>query len=79
MVNANAVFNFENYIFAGTYNGGLAIIDKMKGGASRHFNTRNGLASNMVTSFAVYKDFVAAGTFGGLAIIKQKDIKKAFE
>lgn len=79
MVNANAVFNFENYIFAGTYNGGLAIIDTAAGGASRHFNTRNGLASNMVTSFTLYKDCIAAGTFGGLAIIKQKEIKRAFE
>ncbi len=79
MINANAVFNFENYIFAGTYNGGLAIINTAANGASRHFNTRNGLASNMVTSFTVYKDCIAAGTFGGLAIIKQKEIKRAFE
>ncbi len=83
MINANALFDYKNYIFAGTYNGGLALINKTlanKGkSGSLHFNTRNGLCSNMVTSFASYKDRIAIATFGGLAFIKIKDIIRAFE
>ncbi|HBC73536.1 MAG TPA: hypothetical protein DC017_01520 [Candidatus Wallbacteria bacterium] len=79
MVNAGAVMNFENYTFIGTYNGGLAVMDRSKNNASRHFNARNGLASNMVTAFASYGDYIAAATFGGLALIKKKDIALAFE
>ncbi len=79
MVNAGAVMNFENYTFIGTYNGGLALVDRSKNNASRHFNARNGLASNMVTSFASYGEYIAAATFGGLALIKKKDIGLAFE
>jgi hypothetical protein len=79
MVNAGAVMNFENYTFIGTYNGGLAVMDRSKNNTSRHFNARNGLASNMVTAFAPYGEFIAAATFGGLALIKKKDIGMAFE
>jgi hypothetical protein len=33
----------------------------------------------MVTAFASYGDYIAAATFGGLALIKKKDIGMAFE
>jgi len=79
MVNANALFNYGDFTFAGTYNGGLALIDRGRGGRSRHFNARNALMSNMVTSFAVYKDTIAAGTFSGISFIRQKDLQSAFE
>jgi len=79
MVNANALFNHGDFIFAGTYNGGLALIDRGRGGRFRHFNSRNAIMSNMVTSFAVYKDMIAAGTFSGISFIRQKDLQSAFE
>lgn len=79
MVNAGAVFSHGGHTFIGTYNGGLAVVDMAKNAASRHFNSRNGLASNMVTSFAEYGDYIAAATFGGLALIRKSDVAKAFE
>lgn len=83
MINMNALFNYKNYIFAGTYNGGFSIIktngaSDLSAWSAKHFTMQNGLCGDMVTSFMKNGDMFYISTFSGLAAFSEADLTECF-